>query len=57
MAVLLCMLYIMLHGSAVYAPVTGRSILDCLGHQVSVVLHVDKDHLKPELAPAVVADC
>ena len=57
MAVLLSMLYIMLHGSTVYAPVAGRSILDCLGHQVSVVLHVDEDHLKPELAPAVVADC
>ena len=49
------MFNIMLHGPAVDTPIAWWPILDGLGHQIPILLHIHKNHLEPQLPPAIVA--
>lgn len=56
MVVLFCMLQIMCHSIAVYSPVAHRPFLYRLRHHINILPHIHKNHLKPQLPPAIVAN-
>lgn len=56
MIILLCMLNVMGHCVTVDSPVTQRSVSDRFWKLSMIIFDVEKYHLEPEIAPAVVAN-